>query len=73
MATKIPDVTPLDFFLWGYLKVKVHKTVPAPVGELWQKIRHEIAVLLRTRIVRRAMPPRAKKCIRLDRRQVEGR
>ena len=29
-----PDLTPLDFFLWGYLKSKVYKTPPANIQEL---------------------------------------
>ena len=77
MATKIPDLTPLDFFLWGYLKDKVHKTGPASLDELQDKIRHEIVVWRRKRMARRAtraMRSRAEKCIRLDdERQAEGR
>ena len=33
-----PDLTPLDFFLWGYIKSIVYKTKPASLQELWQRI-----------------------------------
>ena len=36
-----PDLTPLDFFLWGYLKDKVYATKPATVTELREAIEHE--------------------------------
>ena len=36
-----PDLTPLDFFLWGYLKDKVYATKPATVAELRDAIEHE--------------------------------
>jgi len=37
-----PDLTPLDFFLWGFLKTKVYVTAPNSVDELKQSIRREI-------------------------------
>ena len=40
-----PNLTPLDFFLWGYLKSKVYQTSPANLEELEQRIRHEIDTL----------------------------
>ncbi|XP_016075224.1 PREDICTED: uncharacterized protein LOC107542427 [Miniopterus natalensis] len=36
-----PDLTPLDFFLWGYLKDKVYATKPATVSELRVAIEQE--------------------------------
>ena len=38
-----PDLTPLDFFFWGYLKDKVFATKPATVAELREAIEHECA------------------------------
>ena len=32
-----PDLTPLDFFLWGYIKSRVYQTPPADLEELRQK------------------------------------
>ena len=44
------DLTPLDFFLWGYIKGQVYKTPPANVDELRERITNEFAALRRTRI-----------------------
>ena len=33
-----PDLTPLDFFLWGYVKDKVYSTKPATINELRSSI-----------------------------------
>lgn len=38
-----PDLTPLDFFLWGYLKDKVYATKPRTVNELREAIELECA------------------------------
>lgn len=40
-----PDLTPLDFFLWGYLKNKVYVNRPADVDELKARIADEIAAI----------------------------
>lgn len=37
-----PDLTPLDFFLWGYLKNRVYINRPNNLEELKQRIRDEI-------------------------------
>lgn len=37
-----PDLTPLDFFLWGYLKERVYKNKPLDLETLKVKIRNEI-------------------------------
>ena len=33
------DLTPLDFFLWGYVKDKVYANAPQSIDELKEKIR----------------------------------
>lgn len=33
-----PDLTPLDFFLWGHLKTVVYKTQPADIDDLKRRI-----------------------------------
>ncbi|EFN65149.1 hypothetical protein EAG_00038, partial [Camponotus floridanus] len=33
-----PDLSPLDFFLWGYLKSKVYKTNPRNLNNLRRRI-----------------------------------
>lgn len=40
-----PDLTPLDFFLWGYLKSKVYFNRPASLEELKNRIRAEIRAI----------------------------
>ena len=45
-----PDLNPLDFFLWGYLKSQVYKApVPKTVDELKNSIRREIKKLNRNK------------------------
>ncbi|GFQ83400.1 uncharacterized protein TNCT_269741 [Trichonephila clavata] len=36
----LPDLTPLDFFLWGYLRDKVYLQKPATVVQLRATIEH---------------------------------
>ncbi|GFQ65292.1 DUF4817 domain-containing protein [Trichonephila clavata] len=42
-----PDLTPLDFFLWGYLKDKVYAQKHATVVQLRAAIEHECTNILR--------------------------
>ena len=35
-----PDLTLLDFFLWGYVKEKVYKTEPTTIENMQQRIRN---------------------------------
>jgi len=41
-APRSPDLTPLDFFLWGYLKNIIYKTPIKDLNELKMKINNEI-------------------------------
>ena len=38
-----PDLTPPDFFLWGYLKSRVYETRPRDLEELKTRIREEFS------------------------------
>lgn len=40
-----PDLTPCDYFLWGYLKDKVYRTPPQNVNDLRNKIQNEANLL----------------------------
>lgn len=40
-----PDLTPLDYFLWGYLKDKVYVIKPRDLDELRQRITDEIDLI----------------------------
>ncbi len=42
MATAEPDLSPLDFFMWGYLKHRVYHTTPATLVKLRTLIVEEI-------------------------------
>lgn len=37
-----PDLSPIDFFLWGYLKTKDYETNPRSIDELKGSIRREM-------------------------------
>ena len=41
MTSRISGLTPLDYFLWDYLKDRVYKTKPQSLEELWQRIQDE--------------------------------
>ena len=43
MAPRSPDVTPLDFFLWGYVKTIVYKSTAWDISELRHRIRLAVA------------------------------
>ena len=40
-----PDLNPCDFCLWGYLKRKVYRPLPANLDKLEANIRREVAEL----------------------------
>jgi hypothetical protein len=40
--TRSLDLNPLDFFLWGYCKEEIYKTIPKDVDELDTRLRHAI-------------------------------
>ena len=65
-----PDLTPCDYFLWGYLKDKVYRTPPQDINDLRNKIQDE-AELLRgnpalIRRVLREMQHRSNLCVVRD-------
>lgn len=63
-----PDITPMDFFLWGYLKSKVYETNPATISALKENIVREVhgipASLLQR--VARNTEARFQECVRRD-------
>lgn len=42
-----PDLTPPDFFMWGYLKSKVYSNNPATINQLKTNIREEMTAIPR--------------------------
>jgi hypothetical protein len=43
--TRSPDITPLDFFLWGYVKSIVFRTPVNGLDELKTRIRNAISAI----------------------------
>jgi len=66
------DLTPLDFWLWGVVKNKVYKTIPANLAELRDRISHvfgEITIDECRRSCRNVLK-RVHKCVELNGRQI---
>ena len=58
-----PDLTPLDFFLWGYLKQKVFSTPPISLPVLRRRIVNEVNLLRQNPdMIRRSFRSMVKKC-----------
>ena len=63
-----PDLIPLDFCLWGYIKSHVYDPLPKNTNQLKDQIRNVVAMLMRSRMVCCAineMHTRARRCVRL--------
>ena len=71
-----PDLMPLDFFLWGYIKSRVYQPPPADLEGLRRRIGAEFVELRRTRMTRHAMTTmveRAARCLNKNGEYFEGR
>lgn len=68
-----PDLTPLDFFLWGYLKSKVYQNRPHNIRDLKDRIRIEMGRITQDVIgrVREEFTARLSHCLIADGRQFE--
>ena len=70
-----PDLTPCDFFLWGYVKSKVYVTPPTSVADLKERVVREIRNVKRDPLlIQRAvrdMVRRAKMCIQEGGKHIE--
>lgn len=66
-APRSPDLTPLDFFLWGYVKHLVYQTQPQSIDELKQRIENAFAEITVETLkkVHEDMLYRCKLCIHL--------
>lgn len=68
-APRSPDIAPLDFFLWGYLKHRVYKDRPSSLEELQSKIRAECRAIESVALfdnVRENLIKRLKLCISVE-------
>ena len=70
-----PDLTPLDFFLWGYLKQKVFFSPPPDLATIRRRIVDEVSALRQNiGCIRRSfskMTKRANRCIEMNGSHVE--
>ena len=71
-----PDLTPCDFFLWGYIKSKVFKTPPPDIFTLRLRIINEFETLANKRefisSAMSSMQRRAQICLERDGGHFEG-
>ena len=69
-----PDLNPLDFFLWGFLKSKVYTPRPATLAQLEANIRREVNALDPATVSRALLDVkvRAHKCIANNGWHIEG-
>ena len=69
-----PDLNPLDFFLWGFLKSKVYTPRPATLAQLEANIRREVAALDPNMILQalRDVRERCQACINNNGSHIEG-
>lgn len=68
-----PDLTPCDFFLWGYLKSRIYRTQPTGLDDLRERIVHEFQDLPNA-MVQRAIDSyvrRLERCLEVNGRSVE--
>lgn len=68
-----PDLTPPDFFLWGYLKDKVYGRAPKTIPELKRAITEEFHDIPQELITRacQSVKERCQLCIRIEGRQLK--
>ena len=73
-SPRSPDLTPCDFFLWGYLKSKVYTSPPVDLADLQNRISNKVDALRNSpaTIRRVAMLQRCQLCIERDGGHVEG-
>lgn len=68
-----PDLTPLDFFLWGHIKNEVYRTVPTTVEDMRERIRAAFRGISPEvlRAVSRACESRLRLCLQQEGRHFE--
>ena len=63
-APSSPDLNPLDFFLWGYLKERVYKPLPSNLEDLKTKIKRDM-MDLPEELVKRSVYSRKKRALKI--------
>ena len=59
-----PDLSPLDYFLWGYLKGKVYRNKPININQLKAAIEEEIQSSGQEMLTMNKIRHRAEICVR---------
>ena len=57
-----PDLNPLDFFLWGYLKSKIFRNMPTTIDALKARIIEEVEAISPAMIKRACVDSMTKRC-----------
>lgn len=72
-SPRSPDLTPCDFFLWGYMKDKVYAKCPKTINQLKSYISAEMASISTDlcETVCRSVPHRLRECIANEGKQFE--
>ena len=65
MASNVPDLTPLDFFLWGHVKDEVARRMPKTLQDLKRAVEDAIGEIPKETCVRVAEEARhrAERCL----------
>lgn len=68
-----PDLSPLDFFLWGVIKNTVYSVKPRTLEDMRQRIQEAITAIDLELVIKvcQSVPSRLHACIELDGRQTE--
>jgi hypothetical protein len=68
-----PDLTPLDFFLWGYVKERVFQEIPTTREDMMERIQQAFAAIRREtlRNVGRSFYSRIERCVEVNGRNFE--
>jgi hypothetical protein len=43
--SRSPDLTPLDFYLWGHLETVIYATLVNDAGDLWERVQNACQVI----------------------------
>ncbi|GBM31939.1 hypothetical protein AVEN_74241-1 [Araneus ventricosus] len=70
-----PDLTPMDFFLWGYIKQQVYAIPPSTLQDLQRRITDACASVTPAMLhrVQREVQARVQMCIAVDGEKLEHR
>lgn len=71
--SKFPELTPMEFFWWGYVKSEVYKTQPTTIEDMKQRIRGVFQTIIPNMLsnVRKSFEKRVTECIQQDGREFE--